>query len=52
MNLLLNSINKYTEIRLMDQMTVTVNNTQPLPQHLLQIIFNNQNMSRKEPSQL
>ena len=32
--------------------TVTVNNTQSLPQQLLHPISNNQNLSRKEPSQL
>ena len=32
--------------------TVTVNYTQPLHQQLLHMIINNQNMSRKEPSQL
>ena len=32
--------------------TVTVNYTQLLPQQLLHTIVNNQNISRKEPSQL
>ena len=52
MNLLLNRINKRSEIRPVDQMTDTVNNARYFPHQLLHIIVNNEKKSRrKEPSQ-
>ena len=53
MKLLINSINKGSEIHPIYQMNITANNTCSFPQQLLHTIINNQNLSgRKKPSRL
>ena len=51
MNLIINSINKGSEMLPMDKMTVTVNNKLSLTQQLIHTIINNKNLLHKEHSQ-